>query len=86
MRRRQQHRADSGVRKHRIQAAGQRQTMFGAKILRALGIGLDGANDSEPFVTQRRLDQTPAPAAEPDDRRLDHRKTFPFGSNKLPSS
>ena len=86
MRRRQQHRVDRRIRQHGIEAAGQLQMMFGAKATRAVDIGFDGANDFEPRMTGRRPDELPAPAAEADNRRVDHRESFPFDPPELTSS
>ena len=43
-----------------------------AKALRGFGIGLDGPDQFQPLVAGRGLDQIAAPAAETDDRGVDH--------------
>src|SRR5258708_31944661 len=72
MRRCQQNGVDRGIGEDSVKIVGQCELMFGTKLSRSLEIGLHGADNPQPFLAARGLDEIAAPAAETDDRGIDH--------------
>src|SRR5258708_40354594 len=72
MRRCQQDGVDSAIGEDSVKIVGQCELMFGTKLSRALDVGLHGADNPQPFLADRGLDEIAAPAAETDDRSIDH--------------
>src|SRR5260370_18224833 len=86
MRRRQEDRVDAGIGEDGVQIAGQLQMMLSAKIFCGFEVGLCGTDDRQPFVAERGLDETAAPAAEAGDCSADHLITSDeTGCRRIPS-
>ncbi len=55
-----------------VEIIGQVEMMFSTKPPRALDVGLDGADHVEPTAAARGFHKIAAPAAQSDDRAIDH--------------
>ena len=74
MRRRHDDRVDGAIGEHRIELADQRKPVPTRKVPEPIGVAADRAGEAQPIaLALNRLDEGPAPPAETDDRRVDHR-------------
>lgn len=72
MRRGEQNGIDGVVGEHGVEIGGQVEFMFGAKASRAFDVGLDRSGQFQAAVAVCCTNQVAAPAAEPDNRAMDH--------------
>jgi hypothetical protein len=74
MRRRDRDRVDAAVGDHRGGLGDELKSVLGRKVAVRFGIAADRASEVEPIASAlNRLDEGSAPAAEADDRGVDHR-------------
>src|SRR5665213_1156525 len=72
MRRRQQDGLNGTVAEDGVEIVGQVELMFAAKTPCAIEVGLDGANHIQPTAATSCFNKIAAPAAQSDDRAMDH--------------
>src|SRR5271165_16037 len=78
VRRRQHDRVDAAVGEDRIELADELEPVPGSEVAEPIGVAADRMGEAQPAaLALNRLDEGPAPPAETDDRRIDHR---PAGS------
>ena len=71
---RQHHRTDAGVAQHRIELADEVEPISGGIVTELIGVAADGAGEAQPVaLALDRCDEGLTPAAEADDRGVDHR-------------
>ena len=72
---REHHRLDRGIGERVVIGRADRELVLGGEFARQIGLERDAAREADDLGALRRLDQPPAPPAEPDDRGVEHAST-----------